>query len=158
MSKKKAFQEYYPEELSHCYGCGRLNDKGYHIKSYWDGEESICTYKPESHHIAFPGFVNGGIIATLIDCHGTGTAAAAAYREEGREMDTLPALRFVTASLHVSYLKPTPIDTELTLKGKVKEVKGKKVVVEITLYANKVACAKGEIVAVKIPDTMLLKK
>jgi acyl-coenzyme A thioesterase PaaI-like protein len=157
MTEKKAFQEYYPESLSHCYGCGTLNEVGLKIKSYWDGEESICRFNPKVYHKAFPGFVYGGLLASIIDCHGTGTAAAAAYRAEDREMDTEPPLRFVTASLHVDYLKPTPIDTELVLKGKVKEIKGKKVIVEVRLFAKGELCVRGEVVAVKIPETMLPK-
>ena len=155
MSEKKAFQDFYPDKLSHCYGCGRLNENGMHIKSYWNGEESISTFTPKPYHLAFPGFVNGGVIASFIDCHGTGTAAAAAYRADGREMDTLPPLRFVTASLHVDYLKPTPIDTPLIARGKVKEIKEKKVVVDVSISANDVICATGEVIAVKIPDNMI---
>lgn len=155
MTEKKAFQDYYPEIFSHCYGCGRLNEKGLKIKSYWDGEESICEFKPYPYHTAFPKFVYGGLIASLIDCHGTGTATAAAYRAEGRSMDTDPPLRFVTASLHVDYKKPTPIDTTLILRGKVKEIKEKKVIVEVSLLANGEICASGEVIAVKIPETMI---
>ena len=101
MNDAKAFQDYYPEELSHCYGCGRLNEQGYQLKSRWDGDESVASFTPQTYHIAIPGYVYGGLIASLIDCHGTGTAAAAAYRAAGRAMDTLPALRFVTAALQV---------------------------------------------------------
>jgi len=71
----KAFQDYYPDDLSHCYGCGRLNEEGLQIKSYWDGEESVATFTPEPCHMAVPGFVYGGLLASLIDCHSTGTAA-----------------------------------------------------------------------------------
>jgi len=105
---KKAFQDYYPEDLSHCYGCGSHNEKGLQIKSFWDGEESVCVYTPRDYHTAIPGFVYGGLIASLIDCHSTGTASAAKYRAEGREMGSDPPIRFVTASLHVDYLLPTP--------------------------------------------------
>ncbi|HEM61758.1 MAG TPA: PaaI family thioesterase, partial [Chloroflexi bacterium] len=77
---QKAFQDYYPDDLSHCYGCGRLNEYGHQIKSYWDGEETVCTFLPEPYHTAIPGFVYGGLIASLIDCHSTATAAAAKYR------------------------------------------------------------------------------
>jgi acyl-coenzyme A thioesterase PaaI-like protein len=155
MTEKKAFQDYYPEVFAHCYGCGRLNDKGLKVKSYWEGEESICEFKPKPYYTAFPKFVYGGLIASIIDCHGTGTAAAAAYRAEGRSMDTEPPLRFVTASLHVDYKKPTPIDTTLILRGKVKEIKEKKVIVEVSLSANGEICARGEVIAVKIPETMI---
>ncbi|MDP3831385.1 MAG: PaaI family thioesterase, partial [Ignavibacteriaceae bacterium] len=58
----------------------------------------------------------GGLIASLIDCHGTGSAALAVYRSEERNPGTEPALRFVTASLQVDYLKPTPLGIELLLK------------------------------------------
>ncbi len=155
---EKAFQDHYPEDLSHCYGCGRLNEKGHQIKSYWDGEESVATYRPEPYHTAIPGFVYGGLIASLIDCHSTGTAAAAAYREEGREMDTEPALRYVTGSLKVDYLRPTPLGVDLELRGKVKEIKGKKVVVESTLSAEGKVCARGEVVAVRMPESMIPKR
>jgi acyl-coenzyme A thioesterase PaaI-like protein len=152
---KKAFQDYYPDLLSHCYGCGRLNDDGLKIKSYWDGDESVCIYKPKSYHIAIPGYVYGGLIASLIDCHGTGTAAAAKYRAEGREMDTPPPLRFMTASLHVDYLLPTPLGIDLEIRGKVKQIKGRRVIVESTLSAEGKICARGEVVAVLMPEHLI---
>ena len=153
----KAFQDYYPDDLSHCYGCGRLNDHGLQIKSYWDGEESVCIFQPKEYHIAIPGFVYGGLIASLIDCHGTGTASAAAYRAEGREMGTEPPLRFVTASLHVDYLKPAPLGVPLEIRGFVREIKGRKVTVEETLSANGEICARGTVIAVRMPEQMLPK-
>ena len=148
---RKAFQDYYPDDLSHCYGCGRLNEHGLQIKSYWDGEESVTTFQPRPYHTAIPGYVYGGLIASLIDCHGTGTAAAAAYRAQGREMGTEPACRYVTAALRVDYLKPTPL-TELEVRGRVKEIKGRKVVVEAEVTAKGNVCARGEVVAVQMPE------
>ncbi len=153
--KTQAFQDFYPDELSHCYGCGRLNEQGHQLKSFWEGEESVAHFLPKPYHTAIPGFVYGGLIASLLDCHGTGTAAAAAYRSEGRGMDTLPPHRFVTAGLHVSYLRPTPIGVMLEIRGKVKEIKGRKVVVTATLSANGDVCAEGEIVAVEMPESFL---
>ena len=149
---EKAFQDYYDEATSHCYGCGRLNEHGLQIKSHWDGEEAVCSYTPLPHHTAIPGYVYGGLIASLIDCHSTGTAAAAAYREAGREMGTLPAFRYVTASLKVDYLRPTPIDGPLTIRATVKAFKGRKAVIESTLLADGQACAKGEVVVVQMPE------
>jgi acyl-coenzyme A thioesterase PaaI-like protein len=147
----KAFQDYYPDNVAHCYGCGSLNAHGHQIKTFWDGDETVTRYTPAPYHTAIPGFVYGGLIASLIDCHSTGTAAAAMYRAEGREMDSLPALRFVTGSLLVKYLKPTPMGP-LEIRGRVKEIGARKVVVESTLYANGVATATGEVVAVKMPE------
>ncbi len=100
----KAFQDYYPDDMSHCYGCGRLNEFGHQIKSYWDGEESVCEYLPKDFHTAVPGYVYGGLIASIIDCHGTGTAAAASFRAEENVTGSDQYPRFVTASLHVDYL------------------------------------------------------
>ena len=151
----KSFQDYYPDHMAHCYGCGRLNEYGHQIKSYWDGEESICHFKPEPYHIAIPGYVYGGLIASVIDCHGTGTAAAASYRAEGRDMDSLPAFRFLTASLHVDYLKPTPLNEVLELRGIVEEVKGRKVTINISVSVNGEVTAKGKVIAVQVPDDMI---
>jgi acyl-coenzyme A thioesterase PaaI-like protein len=151
---QRAFQDYYPDELSYCYGCGRLNEHGLQIKTGWDGDETVTRFQPRPYHIAIPGYVYGGLIASLIDCHATGTAAAAAYRAEGRAMDSEPPLRFVTASLHVDYLRPTPLGVPLEVRGRVKEIKGRKVVVEATLSADGQVCARGEVVAVQMPEHM----
>ncbi len=149
-----AFQDYYPDDYALCYGCGRLNEHGLQIKSYWDGEESVAHFTPRPYHTALPGYVYGGLIASLIDCHATGTAAAAAYRAAGRVMDTLPAFRYVTASLKVDYHRPTPIDAELELRGRVVELKGRKAVIAVTLSARGEVCARGEVVVVQMPESM----
>jgi acyl-coenzyme A thioesterase PaaI-like protein len=132
---EKAFQDFYPETMAHCYGCGRL--------------------QPRPEHIAIPGYVYGGLLASLIDCHGTGTAAAAGYRAEDRPMDSEPPLRYLTASLHVDYLKPTPLGPVLEVRAKVKEVKGRKVVVEEWVTVNGVVTVRGEVVAVQVPDQLM---
>jgi acyl-coenzyme A thioesterase PaaI-like protein len=151
---RKAFQDHYKDAYSVCYGCGRLNSQGHQIKSYWDGDESVCSFMPKPHHTAIAGFVYGGLIASVIDCHGTGTAAAAAFRAANRPMGTEPDFRFVTASLHVDYLRPTPIDAPMELRGKVEEIKGRKVVVSVTLKSKGEICAKGKVVAVQLPDKL----
>jgi acyl-coenzyme A thioesterase PaaI-like protein len=151
----KSFQDYYPDSMAHCYGCGRLNEYGYQVKSYWDGDESVCHFRPKPFHIAIPGYVYGGLLASLIDCHGTGTAAAASYRAENRPMDTEPAFRFVTASLHVDYLKPTPLGIELEIRAKVKEIKGRKVAIEEWINANSITTVRGEIITVQVPDQLV---
>ncbi len=141
----KAFQDYYPDEFSHCYGCGRLNRDGLQIKSYWDGDESVCRYTPAPYYSGgVPGFAYGGLIASLIDCHGAATASAAKLREEGYALGQRPLPRFVAASIKVDYLKPTPLGTTLELRAKVKEIKGRKVTVSVTLSAKGEVCATGE--------------
>ena len=134
--RERAFQEYYPDEVSHCYGCGRLNTHGLQIKSYWDGDETVAVFEPRPFHTALPGTVYGGLIASLIDCHGTGTAAAAGYRSENRPMDSEPPLRYVTGSLRVDYLRPTPMGVPLEIRARIAENKGRKVVVQATVSAG----------------------
>ena len=151
----KAIQDYYPDEVSYCFGCGRLNPHGHQIRSYWDGDETVARFTPRPEHMAVPGYVYGGLIASLIDCHGTGTAAAAAYRAAGRELGSEPALRYLTASLKVDYLRPTPLGPELELRGRIVEVKGRKVITQIRLLAADVECARGEVVAVQVPEDFL---
>jgi len=158
---QQAFQDSYPEELSYCYGCGKLNEHGLQIKSMWDGndgDETIAMYTPKPYHTAIPGYVYGGLIASLIDCHGTGTAAAAAYRKAGRALGSEPTFRFVTASLQIDFLSPTPLGVPLSLRGKILELKERKVIVDITLSADGVICARGKVVAVQMPDSMMPKR
>lgn len=148
-----AFQDHYPENVSHCYGCGRLNERGLQIRTHWEGDVSVTRFRPRPEHTAIPGYVYGGLLASLVDCHGTGTAAAAMYRQEGRSMDSLPAYRFVTASLHVDYLAPTPVDAELEIRGRVREIKGRRVVVEATVSVHGEITVRGEVVAVQMPES-----
>ncbi|MCB0747573.1 MAG: PaaI family thioesterase [Ignavibacteriae bacterium] len=146
----KSFQEYYTEDFSHCYGCGTNNALGHQLKTYWDGNETVSKFKPKPEHTALPGFVYGGLIASLIDCHSTGSGSAALYKNQKEKTENYP--RCVTASLKVDYLKPTPIDCTLELRGTIKEIKGRKVIVETRLYAKNEICAKGEVIVVQVPD------
>jgi acyl-coenzyme A thioesterase PaaI-like protein len=152
---EKPIQDFYPDDLSHCYGCGRLNEHGHQIKTRWDGDETVTFFEPRPEHTAIPGYVYGGLIASLVDCHGTGTAAAAAYREAGREPGTEPAFRFVTASISVRYVRPTPMGVTLEIRGRVEEIKGRKVVVSAKVSAAGEVCATGEVVAVQMPEHMV---
>ena len=153
----KAIQDYYPKDIAVCYGCGKLNEKGYQIKSYWEGDETVCRFQPKPYHTAFPGYAYGGLIASLIDCHATGTAASAKFRQEGRSLENEPLDRFVTVSLHVDYVAPTPIDTTLELRGRVKESKGRKMIIAVTLSAEGSVTARGEVVALQMPEDFLSK-
>ncbi|MFA6402121.1 MAG: PaaI family thioesterase [Salinivirgaceae bacterium] len=150
--KIKGIQDYYANEFAHCYGCGRLNKEGHQIKTHWDGNETVSFYTPKKHHTAMEGFVYGGLLASLIDCHGTGSAALAYAKEQGIELTEFNAPRFVTGNLQVSYKKPTPIDGALELRGIIKEIKGRKVVTEIRLITGGEVCVTGEVLAILIPE------
>lgn len=147
-------QDHYPDDYAHCYGCGRLNAHGLHVRSDWQDGEAIAHFHPAPHHVAMPGFVYGGLIASLIDCHAMATAAAAymvaAGEVPGRDATPL----FVTGSLHVDYVKPTPMGVELVLRARAVETGERKVVVESTVMAGAVECARGRIVAVRLPTHM----
>ena len=150
--KIKAFQDYYPDDFNHCYGCGGLNEHGHQIKSYWDVDEAVAEFEPKPYHTSLPGYVYGGLIASLIDCHSTGTAAAALYKKEGRAMDTDPPFRCVTASLNVTYLKPTPINGKLKLRARIEKIEGNRVTVKVNLFGGGELCAKGEVLAVAVTE------
>lgn len=149
----RAIQDVYPEDFAHCFGCGRLNERGHQIKSYVEGDEVVAEFEPAAWHVAVPGFTYGGLIASLIDCHAMATAAAATYRAENREPGSEPALRFVTAQLKVDYLKPTPLGP-LELRAHAREIGGRKVIVDVDLMAGGTVTARGEVIAVRIPETM----
>jgi acyl-coenzyme A thioesterase PaaI-like protein len=151
---EKAFQDYYPDQWSHCFGCGRLNKHGHQIRSYWQGDETVAFFTPKPYHTAIPGYVYGGLLASLIDCHGTGTAAAAAYRAQNRPMDSLPPLRFLTGALNIKYIRPTPLGQRLELRGKVRQVKERKVIVDVRIIVDDVVTVTGEVIAIQIPENL----
>ncbi len=152
MSRSDALQDHYPEDVAHCYGCGPLNEHGLQLETRWDGDETISRFTPEPYHTAMPGWVYGGLIASLLDCHGTGTASAAALRREGKEIGDEPSPRYVTARLEVDYLRPTPLGPELEIRGSVEEMTERKVIVNETLSAAGEMCARGRVVAVRMPE------
>lgn len=150
----EAIQDIYPDDYAWCYGCGRLNKDGLHFKTTWDGEKTVTAYTPLAEHTAIPGYVYGGLIASLVDCHGTGSASMALHRKNGHEIgDGEEAPRFVTASLNVNYLKPTPHGVPLKAVGTVEEIHPKKWKVHTEVFAEGTCCAKGEVVAALMPDT-----
>ena len=145
----KAIQDYYPDDIAVCYGCGRHNPKGLAIRTYWDGTEGTCRFTPNDDHLAYPGVIYGGIIACLIDCHSIGTAVAAAHEAEGRDPATEPMILFFTARLEVDYRAPTPVGTELLLSARIEETSARKSIVSCTVHADDVLCAKARVVAVR---------
>lgn len=146
----KAFQDYLYR--NQCWGCGSNNERGLQLKSYWAGEESVCAWIPGSQYMAGPAnILNGGIIATVIDCHSVCTAIAAAYREEGRGMDTDPFIWYVTASIKIDYHRPVRIDKPVDLRARIKKIEGRKTLVSCSLFSNKIECAEGEVLAIRVP-------
>lgn len=156
----KAIQDEYPDDFAWCYGCGRLNETGHHFRTGWheNNQQTKTVFQPEAAHTALPGFVYGGIMASLIDCHGTGSASLALHRKNGHEPgEGEDPPRFVTASLHVDFVMPTPHGVPLKAIGTVTEIHPKKWKVETEVFANEQLCARGEVIAVVMPKTFLKK-
>ena len=142
---------------NHCYGCGQVNAQGFHIRSRWDEEDpelSVCEFEPMPHYSAYPlDVVNGGIIATVIDCHSIGTSIADAYRRAGLAIGEGEAILYATGSLQVSYDKPTPISGPIRLVGRVVEAGDRTTKVRSTVYDHKgLRTASGEVAAVLVPS------
>ena len=138
---------------NHCYGCGPENPDGLQIKSYWDGEASVCTYVPRPEQCAGPTqFLYGGTVASIIDCHCVCTSIANYYQRDGFEVGEGPPIWCVTGGLHVSYLKPTPIDQAVELRATIRECTDKKTILDCTLSCNGVVTAVGEVIAIRVAD------
>ncbi len=146
---EQAFQD--QGSVSFCYGCGADNSKGLQIKSTWEGDDAVATWRARPHHCGgSKEIVNGGIIASLIDCHSLNLAIAHAYRSEQRAIGSSPRVGYVTADLHVSYLKPTPISEPLQLRARITKIEGRKAWVSCTLSAGGQICATGEVLGIRV--------
>lgn len=148
----KAIQDWYPEPFAHCFGCGPANPHGLHLKSYLAGDRTQARFTPPSHFSGgVPGNVYGGMIASLLDCHGTASAAAFAHKMRGNPFDEVhPLARFVTGSLRIDFRKPTPLGEELLIEGALVTLEGRKATVALTLSACGEACAVAEMIAIEI--------
>jgi acyl-coenzyme A thioesterase PaaI-like protein len=110
-----ALQNAFPNE---CFGCGSLNAHGLQIKSVLYGDDTLCKWQPEPYHIGYPGYVCGGIVASVVDCHCIWTAIAHHCRENSQSLDAdTPPVAYVTGALKVNYLKPIPIEGRMELRA-----------------------------------------
>ena len=152
MSDPKAFQDSFHKEnpIRGCYGCGADNPMGLRLKSFVEGDESIARWRPQEHHCSYPGVLNGGIASTLVDCHSACSAEALDYREQGLDPglapDRLPS--GWTRAMNIEFLRPTPIDTELTLKARGIKKGRKSRTVSCSIYANGEECVRAEVIVV----------
>jgi acyl-coenzyme A thioesterase PaaI-like protein len=142
------FQDYMSGNV--CFGCGINNPDGLQIKSYWEGDEAICKWTSEKKYHGWEKVMNGGVLATLIDCHCMGTAMAAAYREENRELGSEPQYRYATTEITVRYLKPTPNDRPVELRAKVVEIKGQRTRLTCDVFVDGVKTAEAEAAGVRV--------
>lgn len=154
-SDQTPIQAFFPDGARVCYGCGTEHPGGLHLTTFWDGEKGTARFTPPPDQLGYPGIVYGGLVASLIDCHGIGTATAAAYAAEGREPGGEPVIVHVTGSLKVDYLLPTPMGPELLLEGRVRSVEKGRSLVDCRLLAGGRLCARGEVLAVRVDPKRL---
>ena len=131
-----------------CFGCGPSNEKGLKIDSFRSEDGLRTEFETNLEHQAFPGIINGGIIGTLLDCHGNWTAAIA-IMDQKEEVE--PSCT-VTANYSVKLLKPTPSNETLTITSKIEELLEDRARVSMELYANGILCAKGSGLFVSVKE------
>lgn len=140
-----------------CFGCGADNPDGLQLKSAWDPvdpDRSVATWQPRPVHSAGPrSILTGGIIGTVLDCHGICTAIADAYRREGREVGSAPDIWYATASMTVDYLRPAPLDAPVVLSARVVAVEDRFTTVECALDSAGKPRATATVRAVRVPDS-----
>lgn len=134
-----------------CFGCGALNERGLKIKSRWVGDRLVCRWRPEAHHIGYPGLIHGGTVASVVDCHAIWTAMATRCREQAHDLAAgAPPFAFVTGRLSVNYLKAMRIDAALELRAQVVEQGERKSLVACEVLQDGEICATAEVLAVRV--------
>jgi acyl-coenzyme A thioesterase PaaI-like protein len=148
-----AIQDLYPESHSHCFGCGRSNQDGWHLKSYVEGNLTLARVTPDAKYTGgVPDHLYGGAVASLLDCHGTASAAAFSYLQSYSELtESSQIQRHITAQLNVKYIAPTPMGVELTIRGELIAIEGRKVKVKLSLLAGEQLYSEAEMLAVGLP-------
>ena len=134
-----------------------MNNKGFQIKSFWEGDEAICEWPPQKHHMAAEGVLCGGVVSTIIDCHCLNTAIAAVYKNEGREIGTKPFIPYITKTLQVNLLIPISTASLVALREKIKEMREKKTIVACSVFSNSIESATCEIIAIRVPEAFWVK-
>jgi acyl-coenzyme A thioesterase PaaI-like protein len=138
---------------NYCWGCGADNPDGLQLKSYWDGEVTVAHLVPNQIFAAGPRhFLNGGIIATLLDCHGVCTAIAHAYAVRTRPIGSDPEIWHATTSMDLCYLRPTPLGEELLLRGHVVATDDAGTAVECVLSCAGKERARATVRSVRVPN------
>lgn len=131
MSEQVSIQErLYP--WATCFGCGHANPKGLHLRSFREDEVVVASFQPWPEHDNGLGYLNGGIIATLLDCHSGATVFDEADRREWTPEEGVP-YPFVTAGLDIRYLRPAPLTEPVALRAVVASADESMVMVDVQL-------------------------
>lgn len=148
----QAFQDMMVD--NYCWGCGADNPVGLQLKSHWEGHVAVAQWQPTAEYAAGPRHIlNGGIIATLLDCHGVCTAVATAYGNQHRAIGSEPEIWYATTAMTVEYLRPTPLDAAVYLKASVVELDDRMTTVQCTLTAANKERARATVRSTRVPET-----
>lgn len=145
-------QAYYAPNFCHCYGCGKENTRGLQLKSYPKSTRKAVMYyqADEQYSGGYPANVYGGLLAMLMDCHGTASAAYFDLMRQNGELGRTPLRRFVTAHLEINYRHPTPMGSKLVIESELIEASARKVRLSLQIRADDLLCVEGEMVGVAI--------
>jgi acyl-coenzyme A thioesterase PaaI-like protein len=127
VSRRLSVQESLYPELT-CFGCGYANPEGFHLQSYVDGNVVVAEFTPGPEHDNGFGFVNGGIVTTVLDCHG---AAVVMWEAAQRGWEAAPGapVPFITAGFDVRFLRPTPLGPTVRLVASPERIDESEIVV-----------------------------
>jgi acyl-coenzyme A thioesterase PaaI-like protein len=138
-------------QIRNCYGCGTDNPKGLRIKTFLEGDEGVSRWRPQEHHCSYPGFLNGGVACTLIDCHSAWTAFAVECREQGKEIEEASDLPTGwTRAMNVEFLKPARLDAEVVLRARVVKKGRTSRTMACSLYSGEEECVRAEVTLVMV--------
>jgi len=150
MSEKSLQEIWKAKDYCCCFGCGPENIYGLKIRSFWNGKEGVCRWQAKPYHNGIQGILNGGIIATLIDCHSFWTGLAAMYQDQGISFGKGELIKMVTGSITVRYLRPIPVEAEVELKARLIKIGGRSRVVACSVNVAGKEHAQGEVTLVLV--------
>lgn len=148
--EKTYIQDHMPDNV--CFGCGSENPDGLQIKSFAEEDEYVCIWESQQKYHGWENVVNGGILATLVDCHTMASALADAYQREGRPWGSDPVYRYATGTITVKYLAPTRNDIPVELRARIVESSDRKTRVHCDVYSAGARTARAEVTAIRVRE------
>lgn len=125
---------------NHCFGCGNANATGLQLAFFMANDGSVVSFPTVGDGFEGPpGYLHGGIIATLLD-----EAMSKAVRTRG--------VMAMTRRMEIDYMRPVPTSTEVRMEGRVVKDEGRKHWTEARIVNDKgitLASATGLFVEVR---------
>jgi hypothetical protein len=150
MDRQSLQEVWTSNDYSSCFGCGPENTYGLKMQSFWNGKEGICRWRAEPQHKGIKGLFNGGIIATLIDCHSFWTGLAALCQREEIPFGKGALMKMVTAAMTITYIHHISIDAEIELKAHLAEIGKRSRVVVCAVSVDGKEHTRGEVTLVLV--------